>query len=103
MLISDEMVEAAARAINPYAWNNPGHYMSRQVSIMNARAALEASIPAKDVENVVAYNEAKQLAIYLHSQHYAESAPNWQPLSDIRGVISQIDNMVVGLVRKQEE
>ena len=44
MQISDEMVEKAARVLNPYAWNMPGEYMSRQVSILNARSALKAAL-----------------------------------------------------------
>ncbi len=69
--------------------------------VANARDEIGRRIEAAMARDL-AYNEAKQLSIYLHRQHYADSAPNWQPLSDLRGVISQIDNMVVGLVRKQE-
>ena len=47
-----------------------------------------------------ALKEARQLAIYLHSKHYYY-VENWEPLSDIRGIISQIDNMVTGLEEKE--
>ncbi|WP_244103967.1 hypothetical protein [Burkholderia gladioli] len=40
---------------------------------------------------------ATQLAVSLHQQHYDVSAPNWKPLPDLMGVLTQIDNMTCGL------
>lgn len=48
MQISDEMVERAARAIDPYAWSTRGEYIRRQISIFNARTALEAALSAAE-------------------------------------------------------
>ena len=42
-------------------------------------------------------NYATTLAVSMHRQHYAEAAPNWQPLSDLVGLLTQIDNMYTGL------
>jgi len=42
-------------------------------------------------------NYATTLAVSMHRQHYAEAAPNWQPLSDLVGLLTQIDNMYAGL------
>lgn len=42
---------------------------------------------------------AQRLATYLWEQHYKEDAPDWEPLGDMTGVLTQIDNMIVGLVR----
>ncbi|MND57724.1 hypothetical protein D3C80_488580 [compost metagenome] len=67
------------------------------ISLQDAKE-IELCLEAQD--HSLAYREAKQLALYLHQKHYAVSAPNWQPLSDLRGVISQIDNMVCGLIAK---
>lgn len=50
---------------------------------------------AKELE--LAYREALGLANALWSQHYREKAPQWKPLPDLCGVISQIDNMAAGL------
>jgi len=47
----------------------------------------------------LAYREAVALANALWSQWYREDSPNWKPLPDLRGVISQIDNMTTGLSR----
>jgi len=42
---------------------------------------------------------AQRLATYLWEQHYKADAPDWKPLEDMTGVLTQIDNMIVGLVR----
>lgn len=44
-----------------------------------------------------AQSYATTLAVSMHRQHYAEAAPNWQPLSDLVGLLTQIDNMYAGL------
>lgn len=41
---------------------------------------------------------ATQLAVSLSNQHYPN--PDWSPLPDLMGVLSQIDNMTTGLCRK---
>lgn len=40
---------------------------------------------------------ATSLAVHLHQRYYTDKAPNWKPFSDLRGVLSQIDNMISGL------
>jgi hypothetical protein len=47
------------------------------------------------------YREARDIAIYLHRRHYLVDAPNWEPLDTLEGVLSQISNMVSGLVREK--
>jgi len=44
-----------------------------------------------------AQSYATTLAVSMHKQHYAEDAPNWQPLPDLVGLLTQIDNMYTGL------
>ena len=39
---------------------------------------------------------ATTLAVSLHAQHFSEAA-QWEPLPDTLGLLTQIDNMVVGL------
>jgi hypothetical protein len=45
------------------------------------------------------YDEACNLAKAIHAQHYRDDSPNWRVLPDLRGVISQISNMVAGMTR----
>lgn len=47
------------------------------------------------------YMYAKQLAQSIHDRCYPES-PQWEPLPDLMGVLTQIDNMSVGMDRKEE-
>ena len=46
---------------------------------------------------------AQRLATSLWRNHYLGDAPAWKPFDDMRGVLSQIDNMAAGLTRKLPE
>ena len=46
------------------------------------------------------YKYAKNLATYLWKTHYKTDAPKWEPCDDLMGVLTQIDNMIVGLTRR---
>ena len=43
------------------------------------------------------YIYAKRLAKHLWENHYKKKAPEWEPLPDLMGILSQIDNMIAGL------
>lgn len=48
--------------------------------------------------------EALSLAKSLYRQYYQDIAPKWEPLVNAAGIITQIDNMVVGMpeiIRRQ--
>ena len=45
---------------------------------------------------------AQRLATFLWEKHYKKDAPEWKPLPDLIGVLTQIDNMTAGLVRTQQ-
>jgi hypothetical protein len=45
-----------------------------------------------------ALKEATDLAVGLHARHYSH-VKQWKPFPDLRGIISQIDNMTAGLIR----
>lgn len=47
-----------------------------------------------------AHRWATELAASMAKKHFPE-VPQWQPLPDLLGVITQIDNMTTGLVRAQ--
>jgi hypothetical protein len=57
------------------------------------------------VQDELAYREAVSLATWLfkkhfaHEEHYASGRVVWEPCDTTAGVISQIDNMVCGLVQ----
>jgi len=48
------------------------------------------------------YECARELAVSLWEKHYKDEAPDWQPLADLMGVITQIDNMTCGLVKEKK-
>lgn len=45
------------------------------------------------------YLYAKNIARILWERHYKADAPRWEPLPDLNGVLSQIDNMTTGMSR----
>ena len=43
------------------------------------------------------YGYAKRLAEFIWAKHYKKESPDWTPLPDVLGVLTQIDNMTCGL------
>jgi len=43
------------------------------------------------------YEYAKDLATHIWREFYSKESPDWEPLDDLFGVLTQIDNMVSGL------
>jgi hypothetical protein len=52
---------------------------------------------AKSEQESEAYRYAKRLAEFIWAKHYKEESPDWTPLLDVLGVLTQIDNMTCGL------
>jgi hypothetical protein len=42
---------------------------------------------------------ATRLATLMAEKHYPDRSTDWKPLTDIVGILTQIDNMVAGMVR----
>lgn len=61
------------------------------------RASEALSSPPEPIggEAALALREAIDIAVGLHRDHYSE-VTHWKPLNYLRGVLSQIDNMVTG-------
>lgn len=49
----------------------------------------------KELADARAY--AHNLAVSIYGQHYTDESPNWRPLPDLMGLLTQIDNMYAGL------
>ena len=64
---------------------------------------LAATNKELETQNTDAMREAKGLAKALHRRFYQEQAPQWEPLEDVAGIISQIDNMTAGMADRIEE
>jgi hypothetical protein len=47
------------------------------------------------------YEYAKQISLYIWAKCYKNESPDWKPLGNLMGVLSQIDNMVYGMNRSQ--
>jgi len=44
---------------------------------------------------------ATRLAVAIWEKHWKDQSPDWQPLPDLMGVLTQIDNMTSGMIRPQ--
>lgn len=66
------------------------------------RADLAYPSQAGDKRVAAAYRDALQLATAIWERAYREVAPDWKPLPDLLGILSQIDNMVAGLLSRAE-
>jgi hypothetical protein len=62
-------------------------------------AALLTRAEAVEAERDAAMTEALSLAKTLHANHYSD-VPQWEPFDYPAGVISQIDNMVAGIIER---
>ncbi len=63
-------------------------------------AWVDAQYPGrKRMDDELSY--ATRLAMALWERHWKDDAPDWKPLPDLMGVLTQIDNMTVGLVRAE--
>ncbi len=71
-------------------------YLSEALRQAGATAMTSPKQDEAVTEAELALREATALAVALHRLHYSH-VPQWKPLDDIRGVISQIDNMTTGL------
>ena len=58
---------------------------------------------AKPEQESEAFGYAKRLAEFIWAKHYKNESPNWTPLPDVLGVLTQIDNMTCGLEKATPE
>ena len=60
--------------------------------------AARINLTKYEVEFQRLHGEIQRLAVSLWSKHYRDTEPDWQVLGDAYGVLSQIDNMTMGMV-----
>ena len=66
-----------------------------------AMAALRAALAQQAEPD--AYGYASRVAVSIWQWNYKDTAPNWKPLDDLMGVLTQIDNMTSGLTRRAQQ
>jgi len=71
-------------------------YVERNCSALVFSEIKEALAQPEQEPNCYGY--AARLATAIWEQHYKNTAPQWQVLDDLMGVLTQIDNMAAGLV-----
>lgn len=94
-------------------FDKDGRYLDFQTGFDIADGDRKAGLTSKPVyfaahphparpgaEDALAY--ATRLAQHMADNHYPE-VPQWKPLPDLYGVLTQIDNMLTGLTRKAGE
>lgn len=66
----------------------------RSSDITKARTAIEEA----EKQEPDVYGYAKRLAEAIWKKHYKVTAPQWEPVDHLIGVLTQIDNMTSGLI-----
>jgi len=97
--------ELAKPEQEPVAWLHPDKKVD--VVVPTSLAWFDKPIPlytsAKPEQENEAYSYAKRLAEFIWKEHYKEESPDWTPLPDVLGVLTQIDNMTCGLEKSKPE
>ncbi|HVL77613.1 MAG TPA: hypothetical protein VM406_16485 [Noviherbaspirillum sp.] len=116
--LSRALAQQAAQEPQPVAWSETGALtvlnmtgdgpygaddVAETIAFLNAAEIVRGNIvsaaaPAKPADIEQAHRWATELAVSMARKFYPE-APQFEPLPDLVGVISQIDNMTTGLVR----
>ena len=66
-------------------------------------AELEAKVECLTADNANSKREAESLAMSLWRRHYQDVSPDFELCDTTAGVITQIDNMVAGVVQNNEK
>ena len=66
-------------------------------------AAHELKALAKPEQESEAYGYAKRLAEFIWEKHFQKESPNWKPLENTLGVLTQIDNMTCVLEKAKPD
>lgn len=66
-------------------------------SLLVRRWKREAIELRREVAAVTQY--AKSIAVHM-ARHWSDTAPHWKPFDDIGGILTQIDNMAAGMMRR---
>jgi len=96
--------QAIDNSINPKGMSthdSKAKVLISDLKLMLLIADLAAQQLAKPEQE--AYGYAKRLAKFIWEKHYKEESPNWTPLQDVLGVLTQIDNMFCGLEKTKHE
>jgi hypothetical protein len=75
-----------------------GNMVFRKEQAITAIKEALAQPVQPEQEPVDCYGYAARLATSIWKQHYQKTAPQWQVLDDLIGVLTQIDNMAAGLI-----
>lgn len=97
---SGELVEAA-RAMLENAYQNFGVFDQKRVN-KDVLLNLEKALANPDQPQAKEYEYAKHLAVTMHEMFYRGESTSWEPCDDLTGVLTQIDNMVSGLCKRDE-
>ena len=96
--MSSELIERLEKRAKTYSWDSTTFYAS-DADLMLKSAAKLAQLQAELAE---AWDELRRLIESIWKTEYQQEAPEWKPLPDLIGMITQMDNMYAG-VRGQRD
>ena len=80
-----------------WVWPVTAHEQAMK-GVKEAITTIKEALAQPEQEPVDCYGYAARLATSIWKQHYQKTAPQWQVLDDLIGVLTQIDNMAAGLI-----
>ena len=75
----------------------------RSTVVHEANEELSVALVKAEADRDEGKREADRLATLLWESHYKDTAPGWKLLDTVSGVISQIDNMIAGIIAERDE
>jgi hypothetical protein len=89
--------EALKLALDALTYIHTETSTEEDVLIDEAITAIKEAL-AQPAQEPDCYDYAARLATAIWKQHYKKTAPEWQVLDSLIGVLTQIDNMTAGLI-----
>lgn len=78
----------------------PSHSLDRMVRRWKREAIeLRREVATVNLKLAQGTQYAKSIAVHM-ARHWSDTAPHWKPFDDIGGILTQIDNMAAGMMRR---
>lgn len=74
-----------------------------ELHVSQVNLLARAILPIIEAREAAAKDELRRLLDAIWKQEYRTEAPDWQPLPDLVGMITQIDNMYAGVRSQRDE
>lgn len=96
-------LEHRASASNKTLAKNYAEVASAKTAIVSEIEILRARVAELESREEETRRYADRLAVNIKLKHFSDRAPDWQPLPDTLGILTQRDNMTAGIGERVAE